>query len=588
MSVRPRQVADEASKFTLRNFFSGTETAAVEPQPSPPEPRVAETPALFLEPPAPRQLSFDLGAAARPSAASTGTGLKFTLPAMKTARPVATAGFGGGNKMLQAGYITGGITQKSDPEIMRLNGIVDDLQERLKRSTERIGNAEQSVARGNAALQTERATSHARIVALAAEVKNAQQRETAVRAELAAVPKLSDIDAAKFEMQARGAVELQASYDKEVQRVEELELAMAEATGKHALLIDENVALCTQLETAKAELATAQELATAAVDEALKVENTTLKTQLETTSAALEAATAAPMDEALKVENEALRTQLATAAGELATANNTELHEKLMAENVELNTRLEAATAAQPAADAEHQEALVSLGAALEEARQQIVTQQALVTAEKLRNCEADVVIKDLDAKLATMREETACCAAAAPPTEDVPPAVVADFEQYAWIKQHAEHAAALVRCAGSDVAEWMVEDADFLHAKAQRCYHTLKDGNCDDSLTVCFETPCQPHTIDLAAVRSSLETKLNINSFRNGVACTSQDDCDVDFHEIPASTGRVAVSARHKAADVSMKMRTDKYVSAVQDDIKAKLTVESKRWQEVATGVRV
>jgi hypothetical protein len=81
---------------------------------------------------------------------------------MKTARPVATAGPGGGNKMLQAGYITGGITQKSDPELMRLNGIVDDLQERLKRSTERIGNAEQSVARGNAALQTERATSHAR------------------------------------------------------------------------------------------------------------------------------------------------------------------------------------------------------------------------------------------------------------------------------------------------------------------------------------------------------------------------------------------------------------------------------------------
>jgi hypothetical protein len=34
--------------------------------------------------------------------------------------------------------------------------------------------------------------------------------------------------------------------------------------------------------------------------------------------------------------------------------------------------------------------------------------------------------------------------------------------------------------------------------------------------------------------------------------------------------------------------MRTDKYVSAVQDDIKAKLMVESKRWQEIATGVRV
>jgi hypothetical protein len=518
---------------------------------------------------------------------------------MKTARPVATAGPGGGNKMLQAGYITGGITQKSDPELMRLNGIVDDLQERLKRSTERIGNAEQSVARGNAALQTERATSHARIIALAAEVKNAQQRETAVRAELAAVPKLSDMDAAKFEMQARGAVELQASYEKEVQRVEELELAMAEATGKHALLVDENVAMCAQLETAKAELAAAQELATAATpaDEALKTENEALKTQLEAaTVAAQELATSAPLDEALKTENETLKTQLATAAGELETANEVanamaldmHLHDQLVSANVQLQARLEAATALKPTDDAEHQEALVSLGAALEEARKQLVTQEALVTAEQLRNSEADVVIKDLDAKLATLREETACCAQPAPPTEDVPQSVVADFEQYAWLKQHAEHAAALVRCAGPDATEWMKDDSDFLHAKAQRCFHTLKDGKRDDSQTVCFETPCQPHSVDLAAVRSSLETKLNVNSYRNGVASTSNDDCAIDFHAIPSSTGRVAVSANHRAADVSMKMRTDKYVSAVQDDIKAKLTVESKRWQAMATGIRV
>ena len=572
MSARPRQVADEASKFTLRNFFAGTDTAVA------PEPPVAETPALFLQPTAPRQLSFDLGAAAaaRPVAASTGAGLRFTLPAMNTRTSVTAGRPGGGNKMLQAGYITGGVA-KNDPEVMRLNGIVDDLQERLKRSTERIGNAEQSVARGNAALQTERATSHARIVALATEVKNAQQRETAVRAELVAVPRLSDTDASKFAMQASGAVELQASYDKEVKRVEELELTMAETTGKHALLVDENVALCAGIETAKAELAAAQELATAAtpVDEALKTENETLKARLET---AKELATAAvPVDEALKAENETLKARLETA--------DTELHEKLLSENVELNARLEAATAAQPTADAEHTEALASLGAALEEARQQIVNKEALVTAEKLRCVEADELIKTLDAKLVTMRQEK-CGAPTETSAKDVHPAVVADLTQYAWFKQNAEHAAAIVRRAGPDASDRMKDDAEFTHAKARRCVHELKDGRCDRSHTTCFETPCQPHTIDLAAVRASLETKLNVNSYRNGVACMTENDCAVNFHEIPVSTGRVAVSARHQAADVSMKMRTSKYVSAVQDDIKAKLVCDGMRWKDVATGV--
>ena len=236
--------------------------------------------------------------------------------------------------------------------------------------------------------------------------------------------------------------------------------------------------------------------------------------------------------------------------------------------------------------DQDHEEALMSLGAALEEARQQIVTQEALVTAEKLRNHEADGLIKTLDAKLASVREGTVCCPQTS--VEDVPPAVAAEFEQYAMLKQHAEHAASLVRCAGPDAAEWMKEDADFLHAKAQRCYHTMRHGKSDDSQTTCFETPYRPHTVDLATVRSDMATKLNVNSYRNGVACTSQDDCDVDFHEIPVATGRAAVSARHKTADVGLKMRTDKYVSAVQDDIKAKLMVESKRWQEIATGVRV
>jgi len=103
----------------------------------------------------------------------------------------------------------------------------------------------------------------------------------------------------------------------------------------------------------------------------------------------------------------------------------------------------------------------------------------------------------------------------------------------------------------------------------------------------MCFETPCRAHTVDVAAVRCNLATQLNVNGYRNAIACTSQDDCDVDFHDITVATGFASMLRPHKTQDTGLKMRTDKYVSAVMDDIKAKLLVESKNWKESATGVQ-
>ena len=175
MSVRPREVADEASRFTLRSLFTGSEiVSAVESPSSAPQP--------FVPPPQQRhtshqqqQLRFDLaGVSAAPTltSAPNNQGLKFTLPPMRTSSAAhPTLRFSGSEKKLQAGYISGGFSKTSEPEIMRLNGVIDDLQGKLKKSSERIATAEQSVARGNAALQSERATSHARIVALASEAR---------------------------------------------------------------------------------------------------------------------------------------------------------------------------------------------------------------------------------------------------------------------------------------------------------------------------------------------------------------------------------------------------------------------------------
>ena len=214
MSVRPRDAAAEASRFSLRSLLPtagwggdpGTHIGGASV--APPSLRRVDGPThAASEPTAHSQMAFPLNAsppAAAPVAAApvNGSGLRFTLPAMRTheqpPRPVGLVDTGAGSRPLKAGYLTGGFSNAASPEILRLTAVVDDMNIKLKRAADKLVSAEHSVARGNAALTSERATSHARIVALGAELRVTRGREAGVRAEMAAIPRLSDLDAEHF------------------------------------------------------------------------------------------------------------------------------------------------------------------------------------------------------------------------------------------------------------------------------------------------------------------------------------------------------------------------------------------------------
>ena len=656
MSVRPREVADEASRFTLRNFFtSGTPTedatgvAADGPTARGSKPssahvqqqqqqRQQQQPQLlhqgFAAPvgyaaaqqqqqqqPQQQQLRFDLAGAGgvgppllplATGSAGAAAGLKFTLPSMRAAdgqaASIGARGGGGGiEKKLQAGYITGGFSKTNDPEIMRLNGVIDDLQSKLRKSSERIATAEQSVARGNAALQSERATSHARIVALASEVKKSQHREANVRAELAAVPKLEDFDQAKFEMQARGAVELQANYDEEVNRAHALEEVIKGINDKHEALLLEHTSLQARLDEATADLERAREGELAAI------------------AASTAASTAA--------------TTAAAAAAPAAPAAPLPVRAEIYVPPEEAGITVPC-TPGTISLD-EHERAIDALHQALRDAHARVAMQEQVTTAERLRNAEADELIKELDNKLANVREdarrhvgaaaaatgecgdrsylvqnadaekeeeddsqktakwallernlsmdarESSSEASAALPQRQ---RVVAEFQRYFTLKQKAEHAATVVECAGASASQAMIDTATHAHACARRAYWCMINDEPERPLVGCCVTTSvaddEEPEIDVLAIRTDLATSMNANGFQMGVGCVGQEDCSVDLHCVSAATGRVTMS--HTSEAVGLKMRTDKYVSAVSGDIKAKLLAQRNAWNKTQLGQAV
>ena len=622
MSVRPSEVATEASRFSLRHVFGSAASPRQQQQPTAAGlpidehldvrravARLAPTaaPAPPSEPALPQQLlRFDLGGAAGAVGAKNGgiggaTGLRFTLPTMRgsaeaSALPLAmrVGAAAEGGKKLQAGYITGGASKASEPEIMRLNGVIDDLHTKLRKSSERIATAEQSVARGNAALQSERAMSHARIVALAGEVKNAQQREAAVRAELAALPKAGDLDRAKFEMQARGAVELQAHYDEEVQRARALEDVVSGVTGKHEALVAEHAALQAQLDEAHAQLADVRQqavaLAAAAPTEAI--------------------APAACDGDGVDVQQEQWASDGPPEPPPLGVSAD------------------------------EHLEAVEALQRALFEARGQLEAQEARASAAVAAEAhDADAVIKTLELKLAAARteardaqdrltrledftatmsptgacggehkekgEEEAAAAAAAAAAEKakreeeettarppIPDEVRQEYRRFFDLQMAAKHAIAVATNATAlDDAAAPARVAEALHKRANvhRAYRSMLTGRPAAPLVGCCagydDLPDEP-PVDTARIRFGLETGLNQTGARMGVASVCAVDCDVDLHAVPVATGTLAMP--HTTEMLGLKMRTDKYVDAVSTDIKAKLVSQRKAWVFAQTGQRV
>lgn len=568
MSVRPRQVAEEAHKFSLRNVFGTLEQAVDEEPPSPPPIAAPVSPTT-----APAAgLHFDLNlpsnkpmvtAAPAPLLALPSNGLKFTLPQMRAPQsengglPVKSIAGEAGTKMLRSGYIVGG-AQGSQTEVLRLNGIVEDLQHKLKKCSDRLTTTEQSVARGNAALQSERATSHARMVALAGQVKEAQTREVSVRAEMASMPKVSDYDQQRFEMQAQGALQLEQKYEEEVSRVAALEEVLA------GLRLEK---------------------------ESITAEHASLQAELEATKAAVQLAetnTASIKREALEMVAEAEAKTDALIAEQAKTAE-------------ELATTAKTGTAAMEAV-------MVQLDAANSELK----LSNATVEAEIAKSAEADVLIKSLDLKISTLRNdlckkeeqnlqladtamtaaarageaileaqqakttlEAAALAAPAAPdpvaTEAVDDAIVQAFEHYYNLKRTAERAEGTA-------------DAAHHRALALRAYGALTSGTPDTPtvLVCCTKDPemCEEeeHIMTASAVaRASLCASVPVARLSG----THRDlDCQVDFTTTTEATGTPT-----DTTPLALKIRTEAYVKAVSKDLRRGLTHASREWITAAGG---
>ena len=572
MSIRPRQVAEEAHRFSLRSVFRTLESQSVPEDAPTPATNTAAPPVTTASPASPTTppasgsagLHFDLNL---PSKATTpllalptsSQGLKFTLPQMRAPQsengglPVKSTSSEEGGKMLRAGYIVGG-SQGSQNDVLRLNGIVDDLQHKLKKCADRLATTEQSVARGNAALQSERATSHARMVALAGQVRDAQERETAVRAEMASMPKVSDYDQQRFEMQAQGALQLEQKYEEEVARAAALEEVLAGLRGEKETAVAEHAALQVQLEEARAELE-----ATKAAVELAETTNTSVKREALAMVAEAEAKT------------DALLAEQAKAAEEVATA------------------------AQAGAADME------AMQQALEEATAELKRTQESMEAQVAKTAEADTIIKGMDLKIHTLRREaeereqavatTAAVPEAAPvdapapkPEElnaSVDATIVEAFEHYYALKQIAE------RSMGTT-------DAAHHHATALRAYEALAHGapETPQVFSCCVEATgdCDDVSNSEAKAMAAEVFATSMNARQALCAAlpaprlcgTSRDlDCPVNLDApTEATTG-----ASTDTAPLALKMRTEAYVKAVSMDLRRGLIHASRQWISAAGG---
>ena len=424
-----------------------------------------------------------------------------------------------GNKRLPAGYVAGGAAGSME-HTMRLKGIVEDLQSKLNKCNEKLSITEQSVARGNAALQSERATSHARITALAGQVKDAQRREESVRAEMAAMPRASDYDQQRFELQTQGALHLEKKHAEEVARAAALEEALAGMQAQLASVEAERASLREGLAMAKA-------AADAAVATAESAEST-----------------------AASVKKEAL---VMVAEAEART-------DAVVAERVEASERAEAAAVATRATEAE----LAEVRAAFE--------------AEVAKGVEADVLIKSLDLKLSTLRDEGRRSGAEAVPTnssvstnEPAPTneaAAVAAFDQYYGHKRVAE------RAQGTS-------DATHHHEMALRAFGALLKGDAAAMpplvLSCCLNNDDASPTECGAAALLALPTERIAGTHRDG-------DCPCDLTVVAADMAATAAGADGATPSAS-EVRTNAYVEAVSKDLRRGITHAAREWTRAAGG---
>ena len=581
MSLRPREAVEEASTFSLRSVFS-TAPAAPEPATSA---TAAEPAALqhsqqqqahplqyhhhFAQPASPTKpvevpfLGLSLGAPALPHAAlggGGGSGLKFNLPQLKkpgaaAARVPSAAALADTGRSLRPGFLTGGSGDSA--EVLRLNALVEDLSTKQRQMSEKLALAEQSVARGNAALTSERAMSNARITALSAEVKSAQQREIAVRTELANVPRMEALNKEKFKLQAEGAVELQARHEELTEKAAVLEGIVHEMKIEREAIVEQHTLLATQLDEAKA---------------ALEVAEARMATTLEGGGDApptSEAAAEPPFPDAAVAAAEAADAEVAALAARLAEKDCA--LEKLRVDCCEADTLNK------------------SLDLKLHEVRAE---REAAVAAAMREAEEARAALEELELQAA----------------EDVPTEFQEQFDAYHACKARAEELQARVQEAGVEATAEDVAEMAKARMEARRMHRAVVTGEAPKtSVSVVRLDELDEHAERAAAAagvfaRTGIETGLNAGGGGSiyGTSAPAQMDCSVDFcrmsaHEAEACAARVEegwhvletdeddgegtmVTFRQDEA-TAKKLRIDAMVKAVSVDLKYELKHCSERF---------
>ena len=101
----------------------------------------------------------------------------------------------------------GGAVASGGPDALRMTAVIDDLTQRLRKTTEHKNQLEGQVQRINAALVAERSSAASRIQSLKAEVGAVQEAEHKLRSELAVRPAIKEVDTHKFAASVRSALE---------------------------------------------------------------------------------------------------------------------------------------------------------------------------------------------------------------------------------------------------------------------------------------------------------------------------------------------------------------------------------------------
>lgn len=126
-------------------------------------------------------------------------------------------------------------------DVLRLSAVVDDLTQRLRKTTDVKAQLEGQVQRINAALGQERQNATARIQSLKAEMASVQESEGRLRSELAVRPAVKEVNANKFQSSVRTALEQEETNA----RVADAEARVAtlakraDALGAEVKLLDE-------------------------------------------------------------------------------------------------------------------------------------------------------------------------------------------------------------------------------------------------------------------------------------------------------------------------------------------------------------